>query len=77
MHFFFFILLYVYGCFACMCVYTMYMPGSPRRPEEGIGFLGTGVADGCEPPCGYRELNPGPLEEQPGLLTSEPPCTWM
>lgn len=50
---------------------------APRRPEEGIGFLGTGVADGCEPPCGYRELNPGPLEEQPGLLTSEPPCTWI
>jgi hypothetical protein len=23
------------------------------------------VTDGCEPPCGCWELNPGPLEEQP------------
>jgi hypothetical protein len=28
--------------------------------------------DGCEPPCGCWELNPGPLEEQPVLLTPEP-----
>ncbi|KAL6037840.1 hypothetical protein STEG23_003238, partial [Scotinomys teguina] len=25
---------------------------------------GIGVMDGCEPPCGYWELNPSPLEEQ-------------
>ena len=30
------------------------------------------IADGCEPPCGCWELNPGPLEEQSLLLTSEP-----
>ena len=29
--------------------------------------------DGCEPPCGCWEMNSGPLEEQPMLLTSEPP----
>jgi hypothetical protein len=30
------------------------------------------ITDGCEPPCGYWELNSGPLEEQPMLLTAEP-----
>ena len=31
---------------------------SPSSPE-------TGVKDGCEPPCGYRTPNLGPLWEQP------------
>ncbi|XP_040599705.1 F-box/WD repeat-containing protein 4 isoform X6 [Mesocricetus auratus] len=30
------------------------------------------ITDGCEPPYGCWELNSGPLEEQPVLLTSEP-----
>lgn len=30
------------------------------------------LLSGCEPPCGCRELNPRPLEEQPVLLTTEP-----
>ena len=30
------------------------------------------IKDGCEPPCGYWELNSGPLEEQAVLLTTEP-----
>jgi hypothetical protein len=30
------------------------------------------ITDGCEPPCGCWELNSGPLEGQPLLLTSEP-----
>ena len=30
------------------------------------------ITDGCEPPCGCRELNSGPLEEQAVLLTTEP-----
>ncbi|KAM7331856.1 hypothetical protein ACRRTK_008564 [Alexandromys fortis] len=30
------------------------------------------IIDGCEPPCGCRELNSGPLEEQAMLLTTEP-----
>ena len=29
------------------------------------------ITDGCEPPCGCWELNSGPLEEQPLLLTTE------
>jgi hypothetical protein len=43
-----------------------------QRLEGGIGCPGTGVTDGCEPPCDCCELNPGPLEEQPGLSTAEP-----
>ena len=30
------------------------------------------IIDVCEPPCGCWELNSGPLEEQPMLLTAEP-----
>ena len=30
------------------------------------------ITDGCEPPCGCRDLTSGPLEEQAMLLTSEP-----
>ena len=30
------------------------------------------ITHGCEPLCGYWELNSGPLEKQPGLLTAEP-----
>lgn len=28
------------------------MPGEVRRREDGTGFLGAGVIDGCKPPCG-------------------------
>jgi hypothetical protein len=51
--------------------------GGLWRPEEGIRSPGPGVRDGCEPPYGCKESNPGPLQEQPVLLTSEPslqPC---
>jgi hypothetical protein len=30
------------------------------------------ITDGCEPPCGFWDLNSGPLEEQSVLLTAEP-----
>jgi hypothetical protein len=30
------------------------------------------IRDGCEPLCGCWELNSGPLEQQPALLTTEP-----
>jgi hypothetical protein len=29
------------------------------------------ISEGCEQPCGYWELNSGPLEEQVVLLTAE------
>ena len=45
----------------------------PERPEEGIKSVGNGITDSCEPLCGCWEWNPGPLREQPVLLTAEPP----
>jgi hypothetical protein len=30
------------------------------------------ITDSHESPCGYWELNSGPLKEQPVLLTTEP-----
>jgi len=39
---------------------------------ESVGFPEAGVTDGYELPCGCWELNLGPLEEQPVLLTAEP-----
>ena len=36
-----------------------------------VGFSGTQVLGGCEVPCRWRELNLGPLEELPVLLTIE------
>jgi hypothetical protein len=44
----------------------------PERPEEGVEFPRIGVIAGCELPCGCWGLNPGPLEEQPVLLTAKP-----
>ncbi|CAO2614112.1 hypothetical protein LEMLEM_LOCUS16408 [Lemmus lemmus] len=41
------------------------MPSGQKRTPDLI-------TDGCEPPYGCCELNSGPLEEQPVLLTSEP-----
>lgn len=51
-----------------MCVWCR------RRPEEGVRFPGTGVADRCELPHGFWESHLGPLAEQPVILTEEPPC---
>jgi hypothetical protein len=38
--------------------------------EEGFGLI---MGD-CEPPCGFWDLNSGPLEEQSVLLPTEPSC---
>ena len=43
-----------------------------RRPEEGVRSSRAGVTDSCELPSGCWELNLGPLEDQPGFLTTEP-----
>ena len=59
----------MFGPSGCMCnIYIQCL----QRPEEGTGSSGAGVTNGCELPCGCRELNPGPLEEQQVLLTDEP-----
>lgn len=46
---------------------------SQQRPEEAIRSLGTRVAGDCELPTSCWESTPGPLQEQPGLFTTEPP----
>lgn len=43
----------------------------PQRPEEGSRALGTVATEGCKLPCGFWDPNPGPLKEQPLLLTTE------
>ena len=40
-------------------------PAGQKRAPDLITY-------GCEPPCDCWELNSGPLEQQPVLLTSEP-----
>lgn len=51
--------------FACMYVNASYVH---LKSEEGIRSPKTGVMDGCELPCGFWELNPGPLQDQLVLL---------
>ena len=53
---------------ACQFMHSV-SPWCPQRPEEGIRlFEVTGVTDGCKPPHGIWELNPGLLEEQAVVL---------
>jgi hypothetical protein len=49
-----------------ICKYTVAVFRPSRR--GGSDF----ISDGCEPPCDCWDLNSGPLEEQPVLLTTEP-----
>lgn len=39
--------------------------------SDGVRYPGTGVRDKYDLPCGCRELNLGPLEEQSILLSVE------
>jgi hypothetical protein len=52
-----------------VCVHLMCAWG---RSEEGIGSSGTGIMNGCKPPAGYWESNPGPPQEQHMILTTKP-----
>ena len=40
----------------------------PWKPEEGNGYPGTRITDGCELPCWYCESKLGPLIKQSVLL---------
>ena len=53
----------------CMSVPHVCLVHTDNRRD--MGFLGTGLIDYCEPPCGCWELNTGPLEEQVVLLITE------
>ena len=59
---FFLIYLFIYYVYNILSVCMS--AGHKRAPNL--------ITDGCEPPCGCRELNSGPLEEQAMLLTTEP-----
>lgn len=68
---------YLYFYFICVgilpvCISVHHMHAlCPWRSEDGIESSGTGLTDGCDPPCGCWELNTDPLEEKPVLLTPE------
>ncbi|ERE86056.1 histone deacetylase 2-like protein [Cricetulus griseus] len=52
--------------FILFIMYTVLCLHARRRHQKAPDL----TTDGCEPPCGYWELNSGPLEEQPVLLAS-------
>ena len=52
----------------CLLLYISALELSLDTPEEGSDL----IMDGCEPPCGYWDLNSGPSEEQSVLLTTAP-----
>ena len=55
-----------------VCLYTMCVPGTCGSQKGAPDLLELELTDSCELPCGCLELNPGPLEEQPMLFTTEP-----
>jgi hypothetical protein len=56
-------LLFRWKALFIICEYTV----AVFRTRQKVSDLVTG---GCEPPCGCWDLNSGPLEEQPVLLTT-------
>lgn len=62
-------------CFMCifppMCVCALRMCLVPSGSEEDIESPGTKITVTCALQCGCWELNPGPLEEQPVLITTK------
>jgi hypothetical protein len=52
----------MYVCVCSICIYAC-------MTEEDVRFHS--IVDGCELLCSCWELNPGPLEEHPVLLTAE------
>ena len=53
--------------YVCLCTTCM---SEAKEASKFIRSLGTRITDGCELPYGCWELNLGPLEEQPVLLTT-------
>jgi hypothetical protein len=70
--------IFVYFYFMCMSVLPVWMSVNQlcawveQGPEWDVWSAGTGVANGCELPCGCWESNPGLLEEHPVLLLAKP-----
>lgn len=55
---------------ACVSVHHTY--ALLWRPEDGVGSSGTVITDGSQSPFVCCKSNPGPREEKPLLLTTEP-----
>lgn len=65
-------LFYVYGCLVwAIGVYRV--PSS----QESSRSPGTRITKGCEPPCGCRELNQGPLEKMPLFTPLSHLSNWL
>lgn len=60
----------MYGCFASMCVHTPHVLNA-HRGQKRVGFPGTGTIDSCKLQYGCWKSNPGLLELQPVLATTE------
>lgn len=52
----------MHECFACLPIFVPQIY-SVQEGEEGVRFPGVGVTDNSELSCGFRDLNPGPLQE--------------
>jgi hypothetical protein len=63
---------------SCNIIYLIYMRTLQLSHQKRASNL---LIDGCEPSCGYWELNSAPLEEQSVLLTTElslqPSCEFL
>lgn len=55
-----------------MCVHSVHA-WYPLRSKEDAGAPETGVTDSYPGQCGCWEPNPGLLQEQPVLFSTEPP----
>ena len=57
----------------CIGVFVAYMsvPGARGQKRTSEPQSPWNKSYSCEPPCGYWELNPGLLEEQPVLLATQ------
>lgn len=73
---FIYLLLKIYFCvwaIKSVCMYCLFS-WSPRRSEEVVGFCGTGVMDGCEPPIVLR-TKVGPSVGTMGAFDSSHPSS--
>ena len=62
--------LHVCMCVMKHCMHHMYAVPPVASRGCQIPWIAT---DGCKPPCGFWERNPGPLEEQLIFLSGDPP----
>lgn len=65
--------LYVWAFCLCACLCTTCVLGA-HKPEEGARSFRTGLRDVFEPPSGFWELSPSPLEEHSVLFNHWARC---